>query len=320
MPTGVKLSNDVELSVNVCARDVDFFEPTYRHIVRELGHSFTTRRLIVDRSVPLGRFAASHLDQRKLDESLQALLADGLVDVVEDVDWGQDITQRVMAKYFGTTSAPTRCAAGSPIYQYLFAIEQAASPYLLHLDNDILVHMRDGGQWIDDAIELMKADERVVFTTPEGGPPQAEGLAGWVLGRAPTIERHWQRAPSMSTRTFLVDVSRFQNVVLPLVPSEEGETLERTISASIRAHGLERQSLVDEHNWVIHPRRHNRNHVKHLRSLIRLVETGKSPFRRTGYRWDIRTEGRHFLPWMMAIQSQRLLDQMRSKLRTGQPI
>lgn|GEM_PF-3555045 len=307
MSTEVNLANDVELSVNVCARDVGFFEPTYRHLIKGLRYPFKTRRLIVDRSVPTGRFATSDLNEQTFDQALQSLVDDGLVDVIDEVDWSEDVVQRVMRKFFGRATAPTRCAAGSPIYQYLFAIEQATSPYLLHFDNDILVHMRDGCTWIDHAIELMRSNERVVFATPEGGPAQATGAMGWVFGRRARTDRRWQRAASVSTRYFLLDRDRFNAAVLPLVVDRAGETLERTITASVHRQGLERQSIADDFNWVIHPRRHNRNHIDNLPELIQLVESNKAPFRRTGYRWDLRTEGRHFLPWLLAIKRQQLL-------------
>lgn len=299
-------SREVELSVNLHEGDRDFFEPTYRHVLRQLDGRPNLRRLVIDRSDPQGRFSASDGVPR-LDGIVARLLAEGLVDAVTEVDWRSSVARPVMERYFGDPDAPTRCRIGTPIYQYVAAIESCTSPYLLHLDSDMLLHLEDGGRWIDEGIDRMQENRHLVIVTPEGGPPQATSLSDWLLGARQSHNRdRWHTSTGISTRILLMDVARFRSQALPLTAGEPSETLERTMTHTFASRSLERHSLNDDRNWSVHPRRHNENYRQHLSSLIQLVEHGRAPYRRTGYRWDMRTEGRHFLPWWWAIQRERM--------------
>jgi hypothetical protein len=299
-------SREVELSVNVYEGDMDFVDATYRHVLGQLAGRPDVQRLVVDRSTPSGRFSASS-GERRLDACVSRLLDEGLVDAVTDVDWGELAVRRTMERYFGDPAAPTRCSSGTPIYQYLAAIDACASPYLLHLDSDMLLHLGDGARWIDEGIDHIQQNRHVAIVTPEGGPPNATSTSDWIRGPRRTDHRQrWHASEGVSTRIFLMDVQRFRSRAVPLVPAEPGETLERTLTHTFHLRGLERHSLNDDHNYALHPRRHNENHRRYLPGLIALVESGRAPYRRTGFRWDMRTEGRHFAPWWLAIQRERL--------------
>jgi hypothetical protein len=54
----------------------------------------------------------------------------------------------------------------------------------------------------------------------------------------------------------------------------------------MRERGLELWVLADDRNWAIHPTTHNENHTRYPDDLIRIVEAGRQPFRRIGYRWE----------------------------------
>ena len=97
----------VELSVNAYAGDLPFFEKTFRHLIRQTSAApLSRRRIVVDRRPPTGRFATNH-SSADLDAVLSRLLADGVVDDVDDVDWSTDEVERVAAKYFGRADAPS---------------------------------------------------------------------------------------------------------------------------------------------------------------------------------------------------------------------
>ena len=158
-----------------------------------------------------------------------------------------------------------------------------------------------------------------------------DGAAGLLGGRA---ANHADKAPfnvaaDVTTRAFLLDHERFVQTALPL-DAEAGagsaiapRLFEETLSAVFRSRGLRRLSRNDDNNWLIHPRRHNANHSRYLTDLIALVEDGATPFRRTGNRWDIRTEGRHFLPWRIAIARHRAVrrfSELRRRSAAVQPV
>jgi hypothetical protein len=298
----------VDLTVNVYAGDAPFFEATYRHLVRQLDYSFRTRRIAVDRGQPHGRFVGAAEPEHAIDNQLSRLLADQVVDVVENVDWSVDTIARVMTRYYGNPTAPTHCEHGTPIFQYLWAVDQCDADYVLHYDSDILVHFEDGGAWIDESVAVMRANPKLLGTTQEAGPPRAITPMDWIFGYRPrTPANRWQRGQGFpfSTRYFLIDRARFLDDLSPL-RSTSGQRLEDAVTQTMRERGLELWVLADDRNWAIHPETHNANHTRYLIDLIRMVEAGRQPFRRTGNRWDIRT-GRRFVPWRIAIERDRLL-------------
>lgn len=297
----------VELSVNVHAADVSFVEATYRHLVGQLDYRFARRRIVVDRSDAEGRFVTPDADQRLLDAILSTLLEDDVVDAVDDVDWSQDECTRISQRWFGHRNAPTRSDGGSALHQYLWALDTAEAPYVLHLDDDMLMHVEDDCRWIDDGIDMMRTNPDVVMVSPAAGPPLARNWRGVVLGRrtvtAPT--ESWYAASGVSTRIFLVDRAKLLGA-LPLQPARPSDPLETMLGDTFATAGLKRLGRHDHRTYVLHPRRHNRNHTRYLAELIEMVEAGDVPFRRTGNSWDLRTEGRHFWPWWLRIQRRRL--------------
>lgn len=307
----------VELSVNVYSGDVSFLEDTYRHIAKELNYPFARRRIVVDRSAATGRFANSTADEARLDQILGSLRSDGLVDVIDEIDWSEEERRRVLSKWLGNADSPARGVDGSAVYQYLWALDTAESTYVLHLDADVLFHVEDGCAWIDEGIRAMRENPAVAIISPEGGPPMAEGLRGWLLGPRSSHTRPgaWHESSDVSTRKFLMDLDKFEQS-LPLQANPASDSLEQMITDSLAFSGMQRWSRNDDHTYSIHPRRHNRNHTRHLRGLIDLIERGDVPFRRTGYRWDIRTDGRHFAPWWIRLKRRRVIDRM-AKLFSG---
>jgi len=55
-------------------------------------------------------------------------------------------------------------------------------------------------------------------------------------------------------------------------------------------------------HWAIHPWRHDENYIRYLDDLIWAVEQGIYPFKRTGYRWDMRTEGKLINEWLGVLR------------------
>ena len=149
----------------------------------------------------------------------------------------------------------------------------------------------------------MQQTPHVIVATPQGGPPQARNWLERRLGISfegkPATA--WHRASFTSTRYFLMDVSRFR-ACLPLQQIKPGEPLENSLSHTFTQKGYQRWSMNGYTHWAIHPWRHDENYVRHLDDLIWAVENGVYPFRRTGFKWDMRTEGEHINEWLAVLR------------------
>ena len=98
-----------------------------------------------------------------------------------------------------------------------------------------------------------------------------------------------------------MDVARF-HACLPLEQAKPGEPLENSFSYTFARKGYARWSMNGYTHWAIHPWRHDANYVRHLDDLIWAVENGIYPFKRTGFQWDMRTEGEHIEEWLAVLR------------------
>lgn len=55
-------------------------------------------------------------------------------------------------------------------------------------------------------------------------------------------------------------------------------------------------------HWAIHPWKHDENYVKYLPELIWAVENNVYPFVRSGYQWDMRTDGKLINEWLAVLR------------------
>jgi hypothetical protein len=226
-------------------------------------------------------------------------MADGLIDRVDTIPW--DEQNQAILKIF----REGRCAQGFRRCAHL-PIPVRARPmhrhYVFHMVRTCF-HTSPGTSWITKGIELLQRERNVLFATCRGGPPQArnrlERLLKRPIGKKPS--NYWIEADTLSTRYFLMDRARFYESLLPIVQSRPSEPLEDSITHTLKLRGLERWTTTGTENWSIHPWKHDDNYVEHLDDLIWAVEKGIYPFVRTGYRWDMRTEGEHINEWLNAI-------------------
>lgn len=292
----------VTFSVNVCRADLSYVQRTLPHMIRSLRYPFVEKVAAVDLSDPTGKFkGAGSADE--LLAVLGALVTDGCLDRIDVIPWDDAQVDRIMRKYFGEGGGDIKCSIGTAIYQYLYALDVAAGDFVLHADSDILFRRAGEVHWIDEAIELMLLDESVVITTPEGGPPKAEGVVEYVLGRkmAKPAAR-WHTTADVSTRYFLLHKGGMESKLLPIVQKQRDEPLERSLTHTFSMKGLERRSLNDDEQWAIHPLYHDEHFLEHLDDLIWAVENGVFPFRRQGDRYDLLTDGDNIRPWLRAIE------------------
>jgi len=294
----------VSFTVNTCITDIPFLEQTLRHVFRSLGFPFTERLIAYDPGNPMGKYDSRRRgDPAQLLAIFERLLADGLVDRVDTIPWNDASQAAIQKQYFGRDDVALKDFDGAPIYQYLYALDQCTGDYVFHMDSDMLFHTTPGISWLERGIELLQREPTVLFATCRGGPPHArnrlERFLGFPVGGKPSS--YWHKADNLSTRYFLMDRKRFQEKLLPIMQSRPAEPLEDSISHTLKLRGLERWTTTGTETWSIHPWKHDDNYVAHLDALIRAVEEGVYPFVRTGYRWDMRTEGEYIDEWLAAI-------------------
>lgn len=294
----------VSFTVNVCNSDAPYLEQTLRHMLRQLNFPFFERIATYDPGRQVGKYAERiQGSQNEVERILQTLLEEGVIDRVDVIPWTGEEQNRILLKYFGDGSIDLKDFSGAPIYQYLYAMDSCSGDYLFHVDSDMLFYRQGERSWLFDGLELLQRESRVIVATPQGGPPQArnwlERLTGFSFESKPTTD--WHHASFTSTRYFLMDAARFR-ACLPLQQVKPGEPLENSLSHTFTRKGYQRWSMNGYTHWAIHPWRHDENYVRYLDDLIWAVENGIYPFRRTGFKWDMRTEDEHINEWLAVLR------------------
>lgn len=146
-----------------------------------------------------------------------------------EVDYSPEAVQAVSDHFFGGASYQVDDWKGTPIHAALQPLLAVRSPYLLHLDSDILLG-GDYGSWFKAAISEIEYDPNLVFVNPLGGPPGpdpnryqpaatritlSDGAIGW-------------RFVTVSTRICFALRSRLDERVHPLVPRAPDSLGERS--------------------------------------------------------------------------------------------
>jgi hypothetical protein len=302
------MTPNVSFTVNTCITDIPFLEQTLRHALRSLAFPFSERLIAYDPGNPMGKYGSRRRgDPAHLLAIFERLTSDGLIDRVDTIPWDEKHQAEILTKYFGRDDIELKDFSGAPIYQYLYALDRCSGDYVFHMDSDMLFHTTPGSSWIEKGVELLQREPKVLFATCRGGPPQArsrlERLLKRPVGKKPSHD--WIKADTLSTRYFLMDRKKFYERLLPIVQSRPSEPLEDSITHTLKLRQLERWTMTGTQHWSIHPWQHDENYVQHLDKLIWAVENGVYPFVRTGYRWDMRTEGEHINEWLETIKSAR---------------
>lgn len=301
---GIDSSSSVSFTVNACNSDAPYLEQTLRHMMRQLNFPFAERIVTYDPGRQVGKYAERiQGSQNEVELILQRLLDDKVIDRVDVVPWTAEEQHRILMKYFGNENIDLKDFSGAPIYQYLYALDRCLGDYVFHADSDMLFHRAGNDSWIAEGIALMQQEPRVIVTCPRAGPPQARNWLEKLTGRSfePAPREKWRRVDFTSTRYFLMDMARFRSC-LPLVQAKPGEPLENSLTHTFKLRGLEHWNLTTLDHWTIHPWRHDENYVRYLDDLIWATEHGVYPFKRTGHRWDMRTEGEHINEWLAVLR------------------
>lgn len=295
----------VSFTVNACNSDAPFLEQTLRHMFRALNFAFCEKRVAYDPGRQEGKYAERiQGSQNAVEAILKRLLDEKIIDCVDVIPWNESEQNRILQHYFGRADIDLKDFSGAPIYQYLYALDLCSGDYIFHVDSDMLFYRSDTQSWIDEGLDLLQREPQVIVATPQGGPPQArnwfERLTGRSFERKPKTA--WHHASFTSTRYFLMDKAKF-HACLPLQQARPGEPLENSLSHTFTKKGYQRWSMNGYRHWAIHPWKHDANYVRYLDDLIWAVEHGVYPFNRTGFQWDMRTEGGHMKEWLAVLRA-----------------
>jgi len=299
-----KKNSNVSFSVNVCNSDAPYLEQTLRHMMRQLNFPFSERIATYDPGSQVGKYSDRiQGTQNEVEAILEMLLDEEVIDKVDIIPWTDEEQNKILLKYFSDQEIDLKDFSGAPIYQYLYAMDKCKGEYIFHVDSDMLFYRQGERSWIYDGLELLKQEPQVIVATHQGGPPQAsnwfERVTNMSFEKKPTAK--WHRALFTSTRYFLMDVSRFQ-CCLPLQQEKSGEPLENSLTYSFAKKGFQRWSMNGYDHWAIHPWRHDENYIQYLDDLIWAVEKGIYPFKRSGFKWDMRTEGKYIEEWLKVLR------------------
>src|SRR5215813_10309696 len=191
------------LVVNTSPADTRLVGHVLPHLVRTHKSSFQEIIVVVDESRPTGRLAQeSALSLSELRLALEAIRRSGTQFKEVLLDTSASARRDVFGKWFGTDDVALRCAAGTPIYAFLFGIEQASAPFRLHVDSDMLFFDPGPVSWVARATEILATRAEVAFVTQMMGPPNLDGVDHECL--APMNKAYGLRlTQDFSTRCFL---------------------------------------------------------------------------------------------------------------------
>jgi hypothetical protein len=279
------------LSILVARPDVGFMMHTIPHLVKTCQFNFAERMLVMD-TAPLSQEYQTRPGvgtQQELRDCCQALIAQGVIDKVIEIDYSAEEHKRVYTKHFGRIFMATHDFRGYPILGSLFAIEAAAGDYVLHFDSDMLLHQKPEHNWIQEGIDLLQKQPEVMFVSPLSGPPTHDGS----LHQRVSYERSagFYRFQDFTSRKFLVDRNRL-TTILPLKPmwiSWKRQLLsyftrksamwswEVMISNRLRETGYIRADLSSPKAWTLHTPDHGEDFIRSLPTVIKSVEAGNYP-------------------------------------------
>ena len=293
--------DQVTLQINLSPGDIRYAHLTVPHLVRM--HPYLEKRMLVvdlcrpqktkifdpDKKIPLPVF-----EERvaKLLDIVDRLTTEFRFDQVFFLKPDSPEIRHFSRKYLNGLYQTTHGAGGTANMSYWAAIDLPETRYVLHYDGDMLVHAKDGKNWVEKALRIMEEDARYIIAVPRTAPP--------VKGQPDIISKHQGRPFSeqeifwiddwFSTRHFLLDREKLENY-LPLVRGKiKLELLARKwlnrafpldpeiiLFRSIGHKGGRRVILKSPETFLLHPVEKGDHFIQMLPGIIKKVEEGEIP-------------------------------------------
>jgi hypothetical protein len=177
----------ISLTTNVCSVDDVRIRHTLPSWLRVFDAWLTELIVVVDEQPPTGRIAKLHRGHAKIDHLYRELA------VIEKLDRRVRVhvlnasahAESTLKKWFGATDRPIRCQAGTPIFAFVQAFEEARGPIVLRADCDMLFY--EAG-WLDEAVRLLSHQEYDLIEPGRVGEDPAK-MYMYVNSRALLMDR-----------------------------------------------------------------------------------------------------------------------------------
>lgn len=169
------------MQLNLCAGDADYAGKTVPPLVGQFRNQVGEVLVVLDECLPQAspvfrpreRFDPAVFRNRL--EKVRALMKKwqtaGLVDRVEKLGAGDGKIRRINEKYAGTSTGWTHDHWGHAFAAYFAGWELAKGRYVLHADADIFLYDGTGGTWLEEAVEKLERDEKLLAISPRIAPP-----------------------------------------------------------------------------------------------------------------------------------------------------
>jgi hypothetical protein len=297
------------LSVTVASTDADFLRCTLPHIARASRFPFAHRMVLADLEPASGNFvrrppgSAERL-RALLDEFQTAGVIDEWIAVEPDDARMRDAWQGRLAR----RASHPRDYRGSPIASYLLSFALCRTPYLAHVDADMLIHQpAEEPSWVERGIELLRAHADVGVVLPLSGPPRPDGVVH-SRKRYARDPRGFLRFGAFTSRLFLAERARIEALhpldsrwpwttppgrrLTNLVRRARGQstlpTWERMMERAFRTRRLVRADLLGG-AWSLHPHARGPEFERLLPRIVEDVEAGRFPSEQAGH-YNMRLE------------------------------
>ena len=267
-----------------------------RHMISQAKYPFAEKVIIVDRKPAFrGKYRVrNRLSNSELDNILEALIADGTIDRVIDVDIHTQRIHEIMSRYFSTAAnyIPLHARTGGPIYPTLFGMESLSTDSVLQMDADVFFYTA-GISWVKESLQHMARDERLWLMMTHPGPP--DGSVGASLGRRNARLAEWDynlqlwRFQTATTRYFLCNKQKLYGRLRPLRSGSGTAPLEQIIGQALKEHHAYRGALGDLKSWHLHAWHHGDPFPQWAPLLTKAVESGKYPSLQRG-QYDLRLD------------------------------
>ncbi len=297
------MTNGVTLQISLAPSDLPTARHTLPHQLKQWAGQVSEVLLVMDTHRSRGRYGEAFAERLPgMRELMTQCCAEYPHARILEVEYSPETTRRLGATFLHGATPPLKDYNGAPFYAYLYALDAARHPYVLHADSDML--FGGGSQhWVREAIETLHQHNDVLSVSPLPGPPTATGVL-----RSQTLQRVAMpslafRSPAFSTRVFMLDRDRLVERATPLPLDRlnprlrlqslmDGtppvDCLEVCVSTAMRRDGFTRIDFLgsDPGMWAIHPPYRSALFYQRLPDLIMQVESGAIPEEQRG-RHDI---------------------------------
>ncbi len=291
------LTPGVSLIIKATTLDAPYLDTMVRHMIAQARYEFVERMIVVDRPTAFkGKYARRpHVSSKQLSVVLDQLLADGVIDRIQEMDTTPSVVQEIKDRFFSSDASRVRnyAASGGPIYPTLYSLESASTDLVLQMDADVFFYADTGVSWVEHALHIMNDDPHIWLMMTHPGPPA--GPPGKSLGNRNARRAIWDANLMLwlfrhaTARYFLCDRRKLHHR-LRYVPMAQGcAPLEQCISRALQEHGAFRGALGDLRTWHLHAWDHSEPFPQWVAAIARSVESGRVPVLQRGD-YDLRLD------------------------------